>query len=132
MASSLSSPKGASMESRDYQRIAPSTATLDHEAVTKRFDARSITFIRLLLGVVDACDALEKAKKHFLYGKDPVDLPISERDRVSGSLSSDTRAKILKNFDLVHGAIGIATEAGELLQQVTFHLMRDGGDLDHL
>lgn len=110
------------MESREYQELAPSTATLKVEEVLARVNQRPISFIRLLMDVVDACHKLELAKKHILYGKDPGDWAQSQGDVLVEQLATYSQERFRQCFDLIHGAIGMATEAGELLQQVSEHV----------
>jgi NTP pyrophosphatase (non-canonical NTP hydrolase) len=77
--------------------------------------------------VVEACQALDKVKKTLFYGKpyeQPTPIPDTHLD--IGSLSQ-------AEIDILHGAIGLATEAGEMMEIAAQMLFSwDDIDLIHL
>ena len=107
-----------------FDYVAEAELTLSHEfhgeLVGKHVWAHTLN------NAIDALTKLDKVKKSLFYGRDNnlisdgqkgvSDLP----DRIYSNVPSDTDMSLADAADLIHGIIGIATEAGELLE-----LLRD-------
>lgn len=100
-----------------YKNLAQKTsAPIDGELL------RRLTDVQILANIVDAllvikteAECLDPLKKHVFYGKeiDPED--------ISGGLPTCNEAESIlfaKHPKLIHGIIGIATELGELIQNL--------------
>lgn len=101
------------MTNNEFIRGVLRTAPVDDDAI--RYRIRKTSLIRSLVyeakNAVADLGELDKIKKWMFYGKTPLDRALSRsvNDSASLNLTSD-------EIDLIHAIIGIATEAGELLE----------------
>lgn len=118
------------MESRDYQELAPKTSSGVHDVdkIKDRFcNGSSYELLRYALkDVIGACHTLELVKKLIFYGKPLVALPqgfLREQPRDLPVLPKELFDRLGADVELLHGAVGLATEAGELLSQVSAQVL---------
>jgi NTP pyrophosphatase (non-canonical NTP hydrolase) len=81
-------------------------------------------FVGRMNGAIDALNKLDQVKKSLFYGRD--NNLITEGQADVAALPSRVHSDSAVAFDIIHAILGIATEAGELLELLKATLNSDG------
>ncbi|MDB4330347.1 nucleoside triphosphate pyrophosphohydrolase family protein [bacterium] len=121
------------MDSTKYVTEAVKTESLDTDAIQKRFTLGLQTLFGTMLAANNnMSESMDLVKKHLFYGKN-VDLPgltntSPEYEIKKYDAGMDLNPKLIR---LLHGVVGIITEAGEMTEQLYAH-MYDKKELDEV
>lgn len=128
------------MDSQTYVRESERTESCDFPAITERIvanyeggrtieDHEPTPTLMVVAATMDraiqALKDLDSLKKHLFYGK-VVDLEKIHNRNAGGAFRSDVMERFTEeNIQLFHAGLGMATEAGEVLEQLEGHIFQD-------
>jgi NTP pyrophosphatase (non-canonical NTP hydrolase) len=128
------------IDSRTYVQESERTESCDFPAILNRISAGHVEGHSTTEGentptlmvisatmdrTIQALRDLDSIKKHVFYGKE-VDLEKIHSRNVGGAFRSDAMERFSEeNIRLFHAGIGMATEAGEVLEQLGGHIFND-------
>lgn len=122
------------MESKEFIKSCLVTESNDFDAIRERLKNKHLlnALYCLLADFTYFSDELDKLKKHIFYGKP---LPAEDGESYLEKYDFNTQELAVepseKTLRLLHGILGIATEAGELTQPLADHLF-EGAELDKI
>jgi hypothetical protein len=116
------SPNMIGKEMSNFDYLAESALTASDSFHSDKVDP--VVLERVLTDCIDSLQALDALKKALFYGKDVGKLPAKYVDDIENSLGVE-----YPDTDIVHGIIGAATEAGELLEAL-YAKLYDHKELD--
>ena len=118
--------------SKEYIELATRTENKDYSGIGDRLIRNQREVFKILNEMIELSNDLDASvKKRIFYGKEPKDYkPLKFPDIIRpGDSSSESFLRSLSFIRLLHGFMGIATEAGEGLEALARGL-RDDGRLD--
>lgn len=120
------------MSEFNYMDLAGKTNNTNYAEIKQRIVDEDIidAMAFMLTTAQDVSGSLDKLKKLIYYGKEPVE-SVMAQDEALEIKHDDVLSKLddPKIIDILHGVLGMYTEAGELIEAIRNHLFK-GEELD--
>ena len=120
------------MNEFDYIELAGKTNNTNYGEIKQRIVDEDIidAMAFMLTTAQDVSESLDKLKKLIFYGKEPVETTMAQDEALEID-HDDILSKLddPKIIDILHGVLGMYTEAGELIEAIRNHLFK-GEELD--